>query len=153
MFLEITTKVDKTVSEQLGNKTILNNRILGRSIASVVPQGQEMLVDQADSKEWLLDVTSGPAFSVNLLALLNTTIDKIKFLHIECYKDVINPGDINAPYRFSLDWGGTNMGKMSQFQLANADSLTAANITVSNIEIPVGSTDFAILQVVFAILQ
>lgn len=151
MFIKVKTQVDKTVSESLGNQTILNNSIDGRSIASAVSQGQEMLIDQADSKEWILDVTSGPAFTLDLLTVLNTTIDKIKFLHVQCYKNVIDPGDVNAPIRFSLNWDSTAMGKMSQFQLANADSLTAANITLSNVEVT--GTDKAILQVVFAIKQ
>jgi hypothetical protein len=151
MRVEITTKVDKIISEKLGNKTILNNSLIGKSVASISPQGQEMLIDQADSKEWILNATSGPAFNLDILPLINSVIGKVKLVHIECYKEILKPGDIHAPIRFSLNWGGTAMGKMSQFQLANADSLTAASITISNIE--VSGTDNAILQLVFCTKQ
>lgn len=149
MLIKVSTKVEKEVSSTLGNKEILNNSFTGRSVASTLPQGQEMIVNQADSKEWILNATTGPAFNLNLLPLLNAAIGEVKFIHIECYKEFLKIGDVHAPIRFTLNWGGTNMGKMSQFQLANADSLTAANITISNVEVT--GTDNAVLQVVFGL--
>ena len=151
MELIVSTKIDKIISDQLGNKTILMNVFTGKDVASIDPQGQEMLVDQADSKEWILDATTGATFNVNLLTLLNTTVDKIKFIHIECYKNFLSVGDVPAPIRFSLNFDGVAMGKMSQFQLGNADSLTAANITITNVEAT--GTDQAVLQVVFGMFN
>lgn len=149
MKLSITTKLDKSINESLGNKTILNNTFSGSSIPSLSPQGQEMIIDQADSKEWILDASTGAAFDLDLLTVLNTTIDKIKFIHIQCYKNFQSVGDVPAPIRFSLNIDGTLLGKLSQFQIANADSLTAANITVSAIEVT--GDEQAVLQVVFGI--
>lgn len=151
MQIQVITKVDKTVNEKLGNQTILNNSFVGRSTGSLAPQGQEMLIDQADSKEWILDSATGPTFSLDLLSVLNTTIDKIKFIHIQCYKNYQTVGDVPAPIRFSLQVGGNSLGKMSQFQMANIDGLSGADFTVSNVE--ASGTDEAILQVVFGIKQ
>ena len=146
MQLNVITKIDKVVSSKLGNQEILNNSFTGRSVESLSPQGQEMLITQADSKEWIFDATTGAAFNLDILPLINATIDEVKFIHIECYKEVLLTGDTHAPIRFSLDWGGAVMGKMSQFQIANADSLTAANITISNVEVT--GTDNAVLQLI-----
>lgn len=152
MLLNVITKIDKTVSETLGNKELLNNSFVGRSTASAVPQGQEMLIDQADSKEWIVPQASAAAFSKDLVSLLGLSdADEIKFIHIQCYKEVVLTGDIPAPIRFALEWDGNAMGKMSQFQLANADVLTAANITITDPEVAVGES--CIIQCIFALKQ
>ena len=148
--IEIISQVNKTGSSTLGDKCLVKNSIIARKVASSVPQGDEMLYDQEDPKEWMLDTATGASFSKDLFTLIDqAAVAEIKFIHIQCYKMVLDSDDINAPIRFAVNLGGVALGKMSQFQMVNIDALTSASLTISDITI--AANEKAILKATFAL--
>ena len=148
--LKVVSTINKVISEQLNSSCDINNAITGADSASSPTIVDEMITDHSEDTSWVLDATSGPTFSLDVISLLNVaTPSEIKFLHIQCHKKVLVNGDTSSPVRFDVAVDTVSLGSMSQLQFANCEGFIPANITISNVNVQTG--DKAVLTVVFGV--
>lgn len=95
-----------------------------------------------DSKSFIVDNTTGPAFNEELLALVDETASTdIVGVLLFCHKlPALVSDKEKTPVRFDISLNGTSFGSMSTFSMLNVSASTLSQINISNIAAGVGET-------------
>lgn len=146
--IKVSSVIEKVLDGSFGNGAIVKNSFNSKASADSV--ATDFVADYCAVDSWELDSTTGPAFTENVLDVIESSasIETVTFIHVQCYKKVVTATDKADPIRFELELLGNPIGKASQFQLGNYNpgAITTGDITVKAVEVPVNT--LAILVVV-----
>lgn len=128
MKVEIYSKIVTHSLSALENVSTTNNEIIGSDTVADIVAGFKVL--NCEKQTLILDSTSGP--------LLNETIDvtNASFIHIQCNKYITSVADTPDRRRFAVNYNGSAIGNMSQFQVIDCDDIKA--LAISNVVVPTG---------------
>lgn len=148
--IQILSQIKFLYSDELNSNATISNKINGRVTASSPAIVGEMLIDHADSMSWVLDETTGPAFNLDVVSLINNaSAGEINAIHVQCHKIIEDNDDNTDPVRFGVTLGAVDLGEMSQFQLTNMKNFSQSTLTIDSVEVQAGEK--ALLIVVFSL--
>lgn len=136
--IKVTSKIEKTIDDSLESSSVVRNSFSSKTALSA---GETVgwVADYCNVNSWILNTTTGPAFSQDLISVLDSgvTASNITFIHVQCVKRVLLATDSSDPVQFDIRWtdgaSELNLGSHSQFQLANSTIANLTALTISNI--------------------
>lgn len=150
MGLRITTEIKHDISEANQSLVNVSNVIQGLTSDNPLVTTEDLVIDNFDSKTWILDETQAASFVLDVMTLVNTaSISEVKFIHIQCHKYVTSNRERLTPIKFRLNLAGNPAGSMSQFSVFNVADWQHAVVSIDNIT--VASNEKAVLRVVIGL--
>jgi hypothetical protein len=150
MGLRITTEIKHDISEANQSLVNVSNVIQGLTSDNPLITTEDLVVDNFDSKTWILDETQATSFTLDVMTLINTaSISEVRFVHIQCHKYVTSNRERLTPIKFRISLDSNVVGNMSQFSAFNVSDWQHSTVSIDNIT--VASNEKAVLRVVIGL--